>query len=68
MGKDLGFPFWISARLALKAINMVLRTKPILYDLNLKLFVIIEGQGGERTQLVPKGLQNTEISRCMQKI
>ena len=29
----------------------------------INIFVILEGQGGERAQFVPKGLQNTEFSR-----
>ena len=35
---------------------------------HLNIFMILEGQGGERAQFVPRGLQNTEFLRCLQKI
>ena len=65
MGKDLGFPLdW--CQIGFKNNILITLVKYPTYVRN--IFVIIEGQRGERTQFVPKGYQNTEFSRCMQKI
>ena len=65
MGKDLGFlfglvPDWLQ-KTGIVA-NIYWNRKHI------NIFVIIEGQRGERTQLVPERLQRTEYSRRLQKI
>ena len=57
MGKDLGFLFGLVPDWLLKDNILITIVKFPTYVRN--IFVIIEGQRGERTNFVPKGYQNT---------